>query len=82
MELGEAVSSYRVFQSELSQNRFYEYFKKPIPEKIVQCLKEKGHIFRSHNNYGKSVVQAIQRWENGTISAASDTRKNAEADGY
>ena len=79
-ELGQSIASYRVYNSELRKNKFYEYSPKPIPVELKEKLERVGHQFKTLK--GKAVVQAIQRTANGTIFAASDQRKLAEADGY
>ena len=80
VELGEAVDSYRIFHKDLNVNQFYQYSKRPAPEELLKALQNMGHLYEKA--VGRSVVQAIYRGSDGTLNAASDTRKEAEAAGY
>ena len=80
-ELGRSIDEYRIYNTALSSNKMYGSAQRPIPEELIERLQHIGHLYKTGNN-GKAVVQAIRRLENGTIYAASDTRKLAEADGY
>jgi len=49
---------------------------------LVEQLEQRGHIIKFTESDDYSVVQAIKRNKDGTLTAVSDIRKGGKPDGY
>ena len=79
MELGKSVTSYRLHNQGVPNKITYNTRLPPPKDSILQRLKDIGHVVTGR--MGGSVAQAVAKQQDG-ISAMSDPRKYAEADGY
>ena len=79
MELGKSVSSYRLHNQGFPNKITYNTQLPPPKDSIIKRLKDIGHVVTS--KMGGSVAQTVAKQQDG-ISAMSDPRKYAEADGY
>lgn len=82
------TSPWGLFDGHLADNFLFNHLlvcwgRAGFKDEFIHALKSRGHNVSMFDiNVGVSEVQAVIRHENGTLTGASDSRKNGRAWGY